>query len=191
MKKTLFLMIIAAAVFAGCKKDDDKSADAPPLAASDQTWTFGDQTWSDRIQCPECNKETFEYSFTEPQCGSYTDAESGKPYYGYNWPYVIANKATMCPYPWRVPTKLDFEALINLSRGAFIDAWGFTEGWYEAGGVGALEPPEENLWSATHGGTGYFGHSSAWYFNYDYGGNFSVSYEKGWLDSPCQVRCVK
>jgi hypothetical protein len=113
MKKKLFFMLIVAAAtaFAGCKKDDDESAKTPPYAATTQTWTFGDQTWSDDIQCPECNKEDFPDSDTEPQCRSYTESE--KTYYYYNWAYVKTNEAKMCPSPWRVPTRDDFNTLVS------------------------------------------------------------------------------
>jgi uncharacterized protein (TIGR02145 family) len=128
-------LLVLLLAFAGCKKDDDKSADTPPLAASTQTWTFGDQIWSDAIQCPECNKETFEESYTEPQCRSYADPESGKTFYYYNWPYVDANKNTLCSGAWRVPTEDDFNALIETLGGntptaaaTLISAWGYGGG---------------------------------------------------------------
>jgi hypothetical protein len=127
MKRLLFIMIAAATIiFVGCNKDDDESANTPPYAATTQTWTFGDQTWSDAIHCPECNNETFEESVTEPQCRSYTDAESGKTFYYYNWAYVDANKNKMCPSPWHVPTREDFETLISYANAASLaDAWGY------------------------------------------------------------------
>jgi hypothetical protein len=31
----------------------------PRYAASTQTWTFGEQIWSDAIHIPECNKTDF------------------------------------------------------------------------------------------------------------------------------------
>jgi hypothetical protein len=110
----------------------------PPLAASTQTWKFGTQTWSDAIQVPECNKERFENSYTEPQCRSYT--YEGKTFYYYNWPHVDANKNTMCPGAWRVPSKEDFEALVETLGGnpptaaaTLISAWGYGgEAWYPA-----------------------------------------------------------
>jgi hypothetical protein len=43
----------------------------PRYAASTTTWKYGEQTWSDAIQVPECDKEDFEASST-PQCRSYT-----------------------------------------------------------------------------------------------------------------------
>jgi uncharacterized protein (TIGR02145 family) len=98
----------------------------PTNAASTTTWTFGTQTWSDAIHCPECDKDRFSASYTDPQCRSFTYA--GKSYYYYNWVYVNANKENMCPAPWRVPTSADFNTLesnsdlFNLLR----NAWGYT-----------------------------------------------------------------
>ena len=74
----------------------------PPHAASTQTWVFGAQIWSDAIHMPECNKESFIASATEPQCRSYT--ENGKTWYYYNRAYVKKNWKEMCPTPWVLPT---------------------------------------------------------------------------------------
>jgi hypothetical protein len=119
--KTAYCCCLLLLFGAGCKKNDDET---PPLAASTQTWTFGEQTWSDAIHCPECNKGTFEDSNTDPQCRSYT--KDGKTWYYYNWAYVDANKATMCPDPWRVPTKEDFETLVsNTTASTLVSEWGY------------------------------------------------------------------
>jgi hypothetical protein len=81
----------------------------PPHAASAETWTVGDQTWSDAIHMPKCKEGTFKRKSSKPQCCSYTI--EGKKYYYYNWPYVKANAAKLCPSPWRVPTTDDFRKL--------------------------------------------------------------------------------
>jgi hypothetical protein len=167
MKKNLFFMMIAAAIaFAGCNKNDDET---PPLAATTQTWTFGEQTWSDAIHCPECNKETFEDSYTEPQCRSYT--ENGKTWYYYNWAYVNTNKNTMCPDPWRVPIKEDFEMLISNTNAATLTAaWGY-------GGSSS----ECDVSSQA-----YYWNNATGYYWYGYGNEIDVSTSHGF-----QVRCVK
>jgi hypothetical protein len=132
MKKVFTLMIAAAIVFAGCSKDDDdddvdvdNDNKTPPHAASTQTWTFGEQTWSDLIQMPDCNKETFEDSGTDPQCRSYT--EGSNTWYYYNWAYVNANSAQLCPSPWHVPSVNDYRTLVNNMNGATLTAaWGLS-----------------------------------------------------------------
>jgi uncharacterized protein (TIGR02145 family) len=108
----------------------------PPHAASTQTWTIGEQIWSDAIQIPDCNKDAFEESLTNPQCRSYT--ADGNMYYYYNWAYVSQMANDLCPSPWHVPTAQDFVTLdINLGgdgenrfdmpswiEESYIDAWG-------------------------------------------------------------------
>ncbi|MDR3351122.1 MAG: hypothetical protein LBN98_05735 [Prevotellaceae bacterium] len=102
----------------------DSRATAPAHAASAKTWKFGDQTWSDVIQIPDCNKSSFTKSNTEPQCRSYT--EGGRTYYYYNWAYVHAHAANLCPSPWRVPSKTDFEDLKWAATGNDLAAaWGY------------------------------------------------------------------
>jgi uncharacterized protein (TIGR02145 family) len=78
----------------------------PFYAASTQTWTVGDQTWSDVIQVPECNKEEYPIDPYTPHCRKVSD-QLGTTYL-YNWAYVNLNAAQVCPAPWRVPTSMDF-----------------------------------------------------------------------------------
>jgi uncharacterized protein (TIGR02145 family) len=81
----------------------------PPHAASTQTWAIGHQIWSDAIHIPECNKEDFPHSVTDPSCRSYS--ASGTVYYYYNWIYVDQYANALCPSPWRVPVSDDFAEL--------------------------------------------------------------------------------
>jgi hypothetical protein len=184
-----FTVLLIALAMTGCKKDDDQAAphvyedeNAPPNAASKKAWVFGEQTWSDAIQCPECSKGTFEDSYTEPQCRSYTDAERGKTYYYYNWPYVDANADQLCPSPWQVPTKTDFELLfINTNIGTLRAQWGYTV---------ILEGEGDYYWTSTEytgddpnheSGSAYIG----WYYN----NHTDVSYVG--KSGAYRVRCVK
>jgi hypothetical protein len=54
MKRIILLALFAAAM-AVC----GYTQNTPPHAASAKTWTVGEQTWSDVIHMPECNKEIF------------------------------------------------------------------------------------------------------------------------------------
>jgi hypothetical protein len=161
MKKIFTLILVAAAVFAGCSNHVyyqvlDTYPDIPPQAASSKAWVFGDQTWSDAIHVPECHKETFEDSYTNPQCRSYkTTYYYHKTYYYYNWPYVDANATNLCPSPWRVPSKGDFETLtLNFSAAILCAEWGYggsssltgvdTHASYWASTVPTLKPNPEN-----------------------------------------------
>jgi hypothetical protein len=115
--------------------------------ASTQTWVFGNRTWSDAIQIPECNKTDFANSDTDPQCRSYT--YNGHLFYYYNWPYVDVNKNILCPAPWRVPNQSDFSALIgNTNYTALINAW-LKSGWCAAGPILDGYYGAGNVWSTT------------------------------------------
>jgi hypothetical protein len=76
---------------------------------------------------PECKKEYFFDGHTESDC--YSDTVDGKTWYYYNWAYVNKHKDKMCPAPWRVPTKEDFDTLVNYTNyNTLIDAWGYGAG---------------------------------------------------------------
>jgi hypothetical protein len=167
----------------GCKKDDEnENTKNPPYAATTQTWTFGNQTWSDAIQMPDCNKEDFEDSYTDPQCRSYT--ENGKTWYYYNWPYVNANKTTMCPDPWRVPTKEDFDVLVsNTTSSTLIDAWGY------GGGARGSSMYDVNSYADYWSSTVDSDNTNYAYFSYYTIGSLYVTYDNKYHGF--QVRCVK
>jgi hypothetical protein len=151
----------------------------PPHAASPNTWTFGEQTWSDAIQIPECNKSSFTDSYTEPQCRSYT--ENGKTWYFYNWSYVCTNEVTLCPTPWRVPSRSDFQILVGNTPIAMLrTAWG-EGGWCLSNRVDI--GGDQQLWSTTV----YDGTTA--YSIYQMYGEYQVARLN--RDSGIQVRCVK
>jgi hypothetical protein len=156
--------------------------DTPPYAASAQTWTFGNQTWSDAIRCPECNKETFERSSNlDPLCRSYT--ADGKTWYYYNFDYVYFNKSALCPSPWRVPAKEDFETLVgNTDNSTLINAWGYGGLAYKSF---VTYMGSAFYWSSTE----YIG-SQVFYLTYSSGyGDLGVSVTYG--EYGHQIRCVK
>jgi hypothetical protein len=151
----------------------------PPHAASPNTWTFGEQTWSDAIQIPECNKTSFTDSYTDPHCRSYT--ENGKTWYFYNWSYVCTNEVMLCPTPWRVPSRSDFQLLVgNATVATLRTAWG-DGGWCLSDRVDIGGEPE--LWSTTV----YDGTTA--YSIYEMYGEYQVARLN--RDSGIQVRCVK
>jgi uncharacterized protein (TIGR02145 family) len=78
--------------------------------ASTQTWTFGSQTWTDRVEttalpCSVSTADISEMSYSAPEY----KAIDGR--YYYNFSCVINNSEAMCPSPWRVPTKDDLDLL--------------------------------------------------------------------------------
>jgi hypothetical protein len=186
--KILFMMMAAVAIiFAGCDKNDETSSNvyenenAPSYAASKKVWVFGEQVWSDAVRCPDCNKDALEDSYTAPRCRSYTSDEKTRDYY--NWAYVDANKEEMCPSPWRVPTKKDFDVLVsNTASSTLIDAWGY--GGYADGKSVYHLNTDANYWSSTEDSN-----NNAFYLYYRESGSMNVtSYKK---NQGYQVRCVK
>jgi hypothetical protein len=126
------MIAVATIAFAGCKKDDDMPVlpdiyeidDAPLYAASNKVWIFGNQTWSDAIQIPECKKTSFENSYTGQQCRNSTSGTNM--WYYYNWSYVNTNKDSLCPSPWRVPLVEDFRTLMNNTNSKTLAiSWGY------------------------------------------------------------------
>jgi hypothetical protein len=152
----------------------------PPAPASAQTWVYGGLTWSDRIAGPPaCDKSDFLISTTEPQCRSYTSGTTT--WYYYNWAYVNTNKSTMCPSPWHVPTKADFETLANATTNiTLINTWGYSGYANDSSvnGVGTYG----YYWSSTEDGN--LAYNLLYYSGHLVAGGY---YKNGGM----QVRCVK
>jgi uncharacterized protein YbdZ (MbtH family) len=150
-----------------------------PFAASTQTWTFDSQTWSDAIQIPDCNKSDFDTNYTEPRCRSYT---LGKLRYYYNWSYVAAYAATLCPSPWQVPSQSDFNALVSATNySTLFSEWGY--GGFAYGGSMNDVSTSAYYWSSTQ-----IDSNRAYYLNYA-SGNLGVT--SNIKNFGFQVRCVK
>jgi hypothetical protein len=190
MKKNFTLMIAAAIIFAGCSKDESKTDEetitTPTYAASTHTWTFGSSTltWSDAIQMPACNKADFDGgTWDAPKADGRSYTHDGKTYYYYSWPYVNQNAVQLCPNPWRVPTKADFEALADAaSASELIDAWGYGGSAHSSGIDDATS--FGSYWSSTATGD-----DIANLLDY-YSGSMIIVGENS-KDYGLQVRCVK
>jgi len=79
---------------------------------SNQTWTIGNQTWSDAVTATACQKTAF--NIGNPRTGNYSaDCRSNPEHRGdlFSWCAVTCFANQLCPYPWRVPTRDDFIAL--------------------------------------------------------------------------------
>jgi hypothetical protein len=178
MKIFLFLLIATATAIAV----SGYAQDTPPYAASTHTWVFGEQTWSDVIHMPRCNKEDFTNSYTSLQCRSYT--EGGNTWYYYNWAYVDANKDALCPSPWRVPSRSDMDALMSATNySTLIGVWGY--GGYALDNFISDENSYTYYWSSTKGSRNI---NFAYYLFYCNDSLLVLVYDKrlGY-----QVRCVK
>jgi hypothetical protein len=131
-------------------KQETGVSSAPPHAESGSTWmwVFGNQVWSNAIHMPECNHEGFFETDSDPYCCNHNYTEDGKTLYYYNWLYVNKYKAKMCPSPWRVPTKSDFETLLNnTDYTALSNAWGYYG-------------DDRDAWMNNHDWTSYYWSSS-------------------------------
>jgi uncharacterized protein (TIGR02145 family) len=172
----------------------------PPFAASTQTWTVGAQTWSDRIVSPaDCNKSAFTFDSNSPQCRSNT--YKSVLYYYYNWPYVIANKNTMCPHGWRVPEYDDCVTLDKALGGSgaqrsataswitehYLQLWSgsLASGYWSATHAGPQYGSDGNYWSQTADGS-----TNAYVLYYDLDGSVSPAYSTV-RSAGFMLRCVK
>ncbi|MCL2683143.1 MAG: fibrobacter succinogenes major paralogous domain-containing protein [Bacteroidales bacterium] len=112
---------------------------------SNKTWTItlpnGSQTWSDAVQASNCSKKT---TFNGGDSLYYhVDCRSNPRQKGdlFSWLAVSRFKDSLCPAPWRVPTKDDF-ILLDLALG----------------GIGSFSPETShrskylNRWGGTYGG---------------------------------------
>jgi hypothetical protein len=98
-------------------------AGPPQYAACTNTWVYGSQTWSCPIRIPSCNKPDFTFSTTSADCIAYTSGTNT--FYFYNWPYVNQYATTMCPSPWRMPSRTDVTTLMaQVSYTTLLSAWG-------------------------------------------------------------------
>jgi hypothetical protein len=99
-------------------------SDAPSVASSPQTWIFGNSplVWSDRILVspPNCTKTD---TLSESDYTAIQYKEFDGRYY-YTWSCADKNSALLCPSPWRIPTKADFDVLKNNASSALKSEWG-------------------------------------------------------------------
>jgi len=90
--------------------------------ATDQTWHFSNgaltQTWSDAVVTSVCS-ERIEFDGGEPQEPWNADCRSLPGFNGnvFSWCAVYRFQDELCPHPWRVPTRYDFENLDILLGG--------------------------------------------------------------------------
>jgi len=78
------------------------------------------QIWSDAVTTTNCQKTTFKgYTLDENGYKHLVDCRSNPDYPGdyFSWCAVVRYGDTLCPYPWRVPTKNEFIALDQIFGG--------------------------------------------------------------------------
>jgi hypothetical protein len=152
-----------------------------PIAASTQTWTFGAQTWSDRIVAtPADCIQTDVLSTTDYMVAEY------RVYYDrvyYKIQCVIDAQASLCPNPWRVPTWDDMQTLRRTAT--YLDlilAWGYGGGaagdeihWYDWGTSYICIGSEHYPWVT--------------FIRYANTGDYIVNYSR--TNAALQLRCVR
>jgi hypothetical protein len=150
----------------------------PLLAASTRTWIYAGLGWSDVIiGTPSGCSQTNTLSTTD-----YTLAECNGHYC--SWACVKATQNTLCPSPWRVPTKADFDALVSSGPGqaTLVTEWGVTNNYQ---GTSFINPNWAYYWSSEE-----YDSRDAYYLRY---ANFG-SYLATWTAEKCsghRVRCVR
>jgi uncharacterized protein (TIGR02145 family) len=154
----------------------------PPETASTNTWTFGSQTWSDRVVATPSNcTQTDNLSISDYPAAAYR-VYDGR--YYYNWTCAYNNRESFCPSPWRIPADDDFNVLINNTTNmTLMYIWGY--GGFANGSSLTGVSSEVYYWSSTvnSGATSY-----AYSLSY-YSGGLGVYSTRKYYGF--QVRCVK
>jgi uncharacterized protein (TIGR02145 family) len=147
-------------------------ATTPPGAASTQTWVIGAQTWSAPLKKAQmgCTSATNIGTTNPPTVAYYRSSGlySGSGYL-YNWKCVSensnsANPNSLCPSPWRVPTKDDFITLDKTLGGngewrigesaswiyeKYITTWGGIVGGFALGTAIGYTGRQARYWSTS------------------------------------------
>jgi uncharacterized protein (TIGR02145 family) len=171
---------------------------APPPNTDGPVYPCGTQAWSGPVQISTCDKPGFTSSTTSAQCRSNT--YNSVKYYYYNWPYVNANKNTMCSSPWRVPTVSDFINLDKCFGGSgsdhtesaeyiqnnYITAWGGSYGGLATNNTFTNQGLAGYYWSTTDIPT------TSTSYNLFFHSNGGIRPQNNYSRSDgMQVRCVK
>jgi hypothetical protein len=127
----------------------DACTPLPPDAASTRTWIIGNQTWSDHINVPACFKSSYNGGTADaPRADCRNDPDYS---YLYSWQYVHDHASTLCPAPWRVPTREDFMAVVDVLGSNFTTSqYGWSLGGY-CGIAGTIYSNDSRgyYWSST------------------------------------------
>ncbi|MDR0694887.1 MAG: hypothetical protein LBF81_06280 [Prevotellaceae bacterium] len=103
---------------------------------------YGSQTWSAPVTATYCDKETLDGHAPDDtyraDCRNNTDPAFG---HLFTWCLVVQYANEICPHPWRVPVKSDYEVLNsnmvalygNNEFAYYISAWGAVKNGYSSG----------------------------------------------------------
>jgi uncharacterized protein (TIGR02145 family) len=138
--KKIFTLIMLCGIITGYAQI------TPRYAVSSRTWRIEgngvSQTWSDHINVPACDKTDFDGGTNDAPRADCRDNPNYNDLYLYSWQYVNQNASTLCPAPWRVPTKDDFIALDKVLGGT--GSWNLNK---------ALVEKYINNWGGVYGGS--------------------------------------
>jgi hypothetical protein len=158
----------------------------PPDVNSTNTWTFGSQTWSDRVVATPSNcTQTDDLTSSDYSVAQYKIYEGR---YYYTWTCAYNNRESFCPSPWSLPSKADFEVLKNNTTAPMLTYyWG--EG-YNMSGDHLAPGYAGNYWSSTPSHYANYVPSSAYVLVYDAYSDWSYISTAVTYDA-LQVRCLK
>jgi hypothetical protein len=146
------------------------------------TWVYGSRSYSVALRYPASGcTATSTLSTANPPPAQYKIGEDRFGYY-YNWTCVKAGEKELCPDPWRVPSRSDFQTLYNnATREDLVADWGLPGYWL---GDSLRETYRGFLW-AIDGNCG----TGGYYFWY---GTDGWSYTGCFIPQNCwSVRCVR
>jgi uncharacterized protein (TIGR02145 family) len=110
--------------------------------------TIGTQTWSDVVIADACNKDTWSPgSFSNVNADGIRPSNSTvSPGTYFTWAAVVRYQDELCPAPWRVPTKDDFQTLFE-----FLGGTGTTGGSFPD--VRDKLHNDTGIWAGAYGGS--------------------------------------
>ncbi|MDR3133099.1 MAG: PEGA domain-containing protein [Prevotellaceae bacterium] len=148
---------------------------------SNNTWEIENQMWSAPVTATYCEKATFnsgtEGNYRE-DCRRHPQAKYG---HLFSWCMVANYDTLLCPSPWRVPNKADFDRLEKNTTGSYLTSqWGLS-GYARASQMANVESQGYILSRSEY--------SSVFAYNLGYHSN-RLSVEAPNKQYGMQVRCV-
>ncbi len=127
--------------------------------ATPNEWTIGSQRWSDVVTASGCNKTTYNGGNENNYNADCRRATNGFSGHYFSWCAVVKYGATLCPAPWRVPTKDDFVALDKTfgGNGAYRSASPYGKYCHASSGSGTSCTNAAGTW----GGSRFTAHATA------------------------------
>jgi hypothetical protein len=114
------------------------------------TETYGTLTWSGALRKPVIGCTSMSALSDDNPLTAQYKADGAATYgYYYNWACVENHAGELCPSPWRVPTKEDFDILTETDYSILSSAWGFPGYAMVSNATVTDEGSYATFWSAT------------------------------------------